>query len=227
MHSTAARESFGLRSTKISIHFAVKSGKSRNTPVMFPPGHARVAATPLVTGSVSRSSAIIGMVRVANRAACSTRGPFAMNTFAFFAMTSATGAIRAGSPSAVRATISTCAGGACPKPAGRSGALEPIGHRRLRALIYKTNSGVFQLLLSTRRDRPRRSTAKCRHKIAPLHSTDWHFGPPKWDGVETGAFKSAVKAWPFLARRVAVTLVMRAQVQRKINTPNCTSLRSP
>lgn len=33
-HSTAARASFGSLSTSISIHFAVKSEKSRNTPAL-------------------------------------------------------------------------------------------------------------------------------------------------------------------------------------------------
>ena len=112
-HSTAARESFGLLSTSISIHLAVKSGKSRNTPVMLPPGRARVAATPLAIGSVSKSTATTGMVRVADRAAFSTRGPLAMITLTFFAMTSPTrGTMRAGSPSAARPIISTWAGAA-------------------------------------------------------------------------------------------------------------------
>ena len=115
-HSAAARESFGLHSTSISIHFAVKSGKSRNTPVTLPPGRARVAATPLATGSVSKSIATIGMVRVADRAAFSIGGPLAMITLTFLAMTSATrGPICARSPSAARATISTRAGAAYPE----------------------------------------------------------------------------------------------------------------
>ena len=80
---------------------------------MLPPGRARLAATPLATGSVSKSIATIGMVRVADRAAFSTAGPLAMITLTFFAMTSATrGAICAGSPSAARPTISTWAGAA-------------------------------------------------------------------------------------------------------------------
>jgi hypothetical protein len=115
-HSTATRDSFGLLSTSISIHFAVKSGKSRNTPVMLLPGRARLAATPLATGSVSKSIATIGMVRVADRAAFSISGPLAMITLTFLAMTSATrGTICPGSPSAARATISTWAGAAQPE----------------------------------------------------------------------------------------------------------------
>ena len=89
-HSTAIRESLGLFSTSSSIHFAVKSGKSRNTPVMLPPGRPKLVATPLATGSVSRSIATIGMVRVAERATCKTGGPFAMIRSTFFASISST-----------------------------------------------------------------------------------------------------------------------------------------
>ena len=82
---------------------------------MLLPGRPKLVATPLATGSVSRSSATIGMVRVVERATCNTGGPFAIIRFTFFAINSSTiGAIRAGSPSAIRATNSTCAGAVYP-----------------------------------------------------------------------------------------------------------------
>src|SRR5262249_47344716 len=52
--------------------------------------------------------------------------------------------------------------------------LEPIGHRRLRALIYKTDSGDFRLLLRTRRDRPRSCRSNKPNKVAPPH-----YRPPR------------------------------------------------
>ena len=151
-HSAAARESFGLHSSSISIHFAAKSGRSRNTPVTLPPGRARVATTPLATGSVSKSIATIGMVRVADLAAFSIREPLAMITLTFFAMTSATrGAIRAGSPSAARATISNSRrGGVAGNPQAAQDRLDPRSHCSLGALIYKTKPRDFRPLLRSR-----------------------------------------------------------------------------
>src|SRR5262249_40649379 len=73
-HSTAILASLGLLSLRSSIHFVVKSGKSRKTPVTLPCGRASVAAIPLATGSVSKSSATLGVVSVACRAASTTAG---------------------------------------------------------------------------------------------------------------------------------------------------------
>src|SRR5262249_31367049 len=172
-HSTAACESFGLLSISISIHFAVKSGKSRNTPVMLPPGRARAAATPLATGSVSKSIATIGTVRVADRAARSTGGPLAMITRTFFAMTSATsGAIFSGAPSARPGHNPDLGGtGVAGNSQTAQDRLDPKSHRRLGALIYKTDSGDFRRLLCTRRERPHDRCATDK---------DDKFAPPHW-----------------------------------------------
>src|SRR5262249_9416463 len=48
--------------------------------------------------------------------------------------------------------------------------LEPIGHRRLRALIYKTDSGDFRRPLCIRRERPHDRCATDKDdKFAPPH----------------------------------------------------------
>jgi putative tryptophan/tyrosine transport system substrate-binding protein len=71
-HRTAIRESWGMASLNSSSHFLVKSGKSKNSPVMLPPGCVTLATRPLSTGSVSRSRATIGIVRVACRNTAAT-----------------------------------------------------------------------------------------------------------------------------------------------------------
>src|SRR5437879_675631 len=62
-HRTPTPESVGADSMSNCRHFALKSGKSRNTPVTLPPGRARLATKPLATGSLSRSIASTGNVR--------------------------------------------------------------------------------------------------------------------------------------------------------------------
>src|SRR5438874_9030677 len=53
----------------ICIHLLAISGASKNTPVTLPPGRFRLCAAPAAIGSDSRSSATMGMVCVARRAA--------------------------------------------------------------------------------------------------------------------------------------------------------------
>src|SRR5437870_1815796 len=67
-------ESCSMHSMRSCRHFALKSGKSRNTPVTLRPGRARLATKPLATGSLSRSIAITGMLVVAWAAACTAAG---------------------------------------------------------------------------------------------------------------------------------------------------------
>ena len=73
-----------------SSHLPVKPGRSRKSPVMFPAGLARLRANPLWTGSVSRSYATIGIVRVAWLEALRAAGPIAKRTSTFREMRSST-----------------------------------------------------------------------------------------------------------------------------------------
>gem|GEM_PF-6006755 len=61
---TATRDSFGTTSRKISNRFPPSSGAKLDSPVIFPPGCARLATTPLATGSLS-CAITIGIVDVA------------------------------------------------------------------------------------------------------------------------------------------------------------------
>ena len=62
---TATRESFGTISFKSSSCLPLISGDRADSPVMFPPGRARLATKPLPTGSVA-CPMTIGMVEVAS-----------------------------------------------------------------------------------------------------------------------------------------------------------------
>ena len=56
---------------------SAEAGKSRNIPVILPPGRALLTINPLPTGSLSRSPATMGTVMVAARAARTAIGPVA------------------------------------------------------------------------------------------------------------------------------------------------------
>src|SRR6516225_6193215 len=49
--------SLGIVSFSNTNHFLLKSGKSKNMPVTWPPGRERLSIRPIVTGSDSKSSA--------------------------------------------------------------------------------------------------------------------------------------------------------------------------
>jgi len=83
------------------------SGRSRNRPVMLPPGRAMLAAQPFAIGSDSRSCATIGMVAVALRAARTAAGVTARMARTPIPTSSvASAGSRPGSPAATRETIS-------------------------------------------------------------------------------------------------------------------------
>jgi hypothetical protein len=65
-HNTAIFVSWGIASFSNSSHFLLNSGKSKNTPVTCPPGRDKLVINPLATGSDSRSSAMIGIVVLAD-----------------------------------------------------------------------------------------------------------------------------------------------------------------
>ena len=75
--TAAIRESFETNSPSSWIHLPLSSGKSRNTPVTFRPGRARLVTKPAATGSDSKSTATIGMDFVAPAAARTAAGPIA------------------------------------------------------------------------------------------------------------------------------------------------------
>ena len=58
--------------------FPLNSERSRNIPVMLPPGRAMLATNPASTGSISRSIPAIGIVRVAFLAAAKAQVPRAI-----------------------------------------------------------------------------------------------------------------------------------------------------
>src|SRR4029450_13601714 len=58
----------------------LSSGRPRNTPVILPPGCARFRTNPSATGSLSRSTATIGIPLVACLAADSAPAPLAKRT---------------------------------------------------------------------------------------------------------------------------------------------------
>ena len=76
----ATRAISGNTSLSSSICFPLISGKSRNTPVMFPPGWARVSTNPIAMGSLSKSIATIGTLLVAFLTAANACGPLAKIT---------------------------------------------------------------------------------------------------------------------------------------------------
>ena len=87
-------ERVGMASFSSSSHFVPKSGKSENTPVMLPPGCARLATNPAPTGSLSRSLAMIGIVVVADFADRSADGLMATIASTFCSTRSAASAAR-------------------------------------------------------------------------------------------------------------------------------------
>src|SRR5262249_8506110 len=100
---TPTSESVGTDSISSCRHFALKSGKSRNTPVTLPPGRARLLTKPLATGSLSRSIAITGMLVVAPDAAWTAGGPAAtMTPTRLLTKSVASAGKRETSPSAIR-----------------------------------------------------------------------------------------------------------------------------
>ena len=66
--NTATFVSAGTASRSNCKDFALNPGRSRNMPVMLPPGWARLAAQPFATGSDSRSIATIAIDWVVSRA---------------------------------------------------------------------------------------------------------------------------------------------------------------
>ena len=77
---TATRDALGRISLRICRCFPLNSERSRNIPVMLPPGRAMLAANPASTGSISRSIPVIGIVRVASFAAAKAEVPRAKIT---------------------------------------------------------------------------------------------------------------------------------------------------
>src|SRR6266496_2789507 len=172
-HRTATRESLGLLSFSSSSHFAVKSGKSRKTPVMLPPGCARLAIRPLPTGSVSRSSATIGMLRVVDRAASSTAGPLAKITSTFCPIISASiGAIRAG-----RVAFRNPYDKLDLRGRAITGRAQPIehclethGHQGLRTRVEKTDPRDLGLLRAGSAQKSGQRAAKKDDELPAPHS---------------------------------------------------------
>ena len=72
--NTATRESRGTTSFRSSSRFPLSSGDRVDSPVIFPPGRARLATNPEPTGSLSNPM-ITGMVVVAFLAALVSAGP--------------------------------------------------------------------------------------------------------------------------------------------------------
>jgi hypothetical protein len=80
---------------------------SRKTPVTFPPGRDKLATQPAATGSVSRSTPTMGVVRLASRAAAMPDGATATSTSRRSdASSSANIRKRSWEPSATRTIIS-------------------------------------------------------------------------------------------------------------------------
>ena len=86
----ATRRVAGTASWRSSSHLAASPGWSRKSPVMFPPGWARLRANPAPMGSLSRSTATIGIVLVASLAARTAAGPTANSTSTWRSTSSAT-----------------------------------------------------------------------------------------------------------------------------------------
>ena len=114
-HKTATLASWGIASFSNSSHFLPNSGKSKNTPVICPPGHDRLLIQPFAIGSDSKSSATIGMVALAASAARTAAGLTGSMTSTLRSASSiASGAMRFGSPSAARGRSSMLSGSRYP-----------------------------------------------------------------------------------------------------------------
>jgi hypothetical protein len=77
IQNTATRDNLGTVVRRNSRCLPISSGRSRNIPVTLPPGRAKLAINPALTGSVSKSCATIGIVAVTRLAACTAGGPAA------------------------------------------------------------------------------------------------------------------------------------------------------
>ena len=95
---TATRDVPGMISLRICRCLPLNSERSRNSPVMLPPGRAMLATSPASTGSISRSIPTIGIVRVAFLAAAKAQVPRAKITSTLRSASSmrAWGKVRAG-----------------------------------------------------------------------------------------------------------------------------------
>jgi hypothetical protein len=75
-NNTPSRDNCGTAALSNSSHFAPRSAAVSVRPVKFPPGLAKLAANPSITGSVVTVT-IMGMLVVANRNALYTGLPVA------------------------------------------------------------------------------------------------------------------------------------------------------
>ena len=163
---------------------------------MLPPGRARVAATPLVTGSVfeidcdNRNGARGRSSRVQyQRAARHDHARILRNDFRYQRGNSRRVTFRGS-----RHNLDLGGSGIAGIPQAAQDPLEPIGHRRLRALIYKTDSGDFRLLLSTRRERPNsHRTTKQADELASPHTC-----PPRLK--KEPSYRQMLACWKGAAR---------------------------
>src|SRR6266481_8098489 len=104
----ATREIRGMISLSNCSCLPLSSGRSRNTPVILPPGFARLRTNPIATGSLSRSTATIGMWLVACLAAASAAAPRTKRTSTLSRTRSAASwDSRSGLPSACRYSTTT------------------------------------------------------------------------------------------------------------------------
>jgi hypothetical protein len=76
---TANRDADGSASLSSSTYFWLSPGTKLVSPVMFPPGRARLATNPCATGS-GTTSITMGMVAVASRMAFVSRVPVVTTT---------------------------------------------------------------------------------------------------------------------------------------------------
>src|SRR5258708_149736 len=162
-HRTPTPESVGTHSMSSCKHFALKSGKSRNTPVTLPPGRARLLTKPLATGSLSRSIAITGMLVVAPAAAWTAGGAAPMMPSAplftqYVPIGKTDDYLEARVALVVRATqaLADC----------RNAHI----HNRRFPRMQQSDLATFRRLLRMRRERPGyHRAAEQPDEIAPLH----------------------------------------------------------
>ncbi len=104
----ATREIGRMTSLSNCSCLPLSSGRSRNTPVMLPPGCAKLRTKPIATGSLSRSTATVGMWLVASLAAASAAAPLTTRTATLSRTRSAASwDSRSGLPSACRYSTTT------------------------------------------------------------------------------------------------------------------------
>ena len=104
----ATREIGRMTSLSNCSCLPLSSGRSRNTPVILPPGCAKLRTNPIATGSLSRSTATVGMWLVACLAAASAAAPRTKRTSTLSRTRSAASwDSRSGLPSACRYSTTT------------------------------------------------------------------------------------------------------------------------